>query len=75
VRREYELERAVDVGRPAASRRDSIRWLQATTLTQMMRLSRWSGYGVTARHRCIPGIHYGIIELYQMSKGLLETVK
>ena len=76
VGRECEEESSPDVvGRPATSLRDSIKWLQATTLTDITTLLVWSGYGMTVRYCYILGVHYWIIKLYTTSKRLLETVK
>ena len=76
VGRECEEESSPDeVGRSATSLRDSIKWLQATTVTDITILLVWSGYGVTVRYCYILGVHYGIIKLCTMSKRYSKTVK
>jgi len=75
VYRESEKVGSVELGRLAASLKDSIKWLQATTATNITTLLVWSGYGVTGRHCRVLGIHNGIIKLYPTSEGLLDMVK
>lgn len=55
--------------------KDRIKWLQAITFRHIARLLVCSGYGATARHRHILGIHYRIIKLYPTSKGLSEMIE
>jgi len=67
VGRESEEGSSDATGRQAASLRESIKWLQATTLTDITALLVWLGYGVTVRYFYILGVHYGIIKLCTMS--------